>query len=332
MELALGAASLTTLPALFAVGLGFGVTAERTAFCTMGAVADVVLFGGWRRVRLWAAAIAAAALVLHLAAVVGWVTPGATLAWRATAPWLAVPGGFVFGVGMVVAGGCVSRAWIRAASGSVKGLSVVVAALAGIAATTPALPLAGADAAPSTSPSSLFGLAVAVGLGVWVLRDARFRRPQGPLATASVLGGLVAVAVIASPPGAADGVRFVVPLALAFDGEVAAASPGVAVIAGAAVGAAASARRGGRWRTERWAGTGDVLGHLGGGLAMGVGGTLAVGCTVGAGLTGAAALAPAAWLALAGMVAGAGLTLKLMLLGGPAGAWRLLRRRSAGGT
>jgi len=45
-----------------------------------------------------------------------------------------------------------------------------------------------------------------------------------------------------------------------------------------------------------------------------------------------AVLAPAAWLALAGMIVGATIALKLMLVGGPSGAWRLVRRRLAGGT
>lgn len=331
MDLGSGSALVAASAALFGIGAVFGVVAERSAFCTMGAVADVVLFGGRRRARLWAGAVATTMLALHALALAGWFAPTASLAWRAEAPALAVVGGVVFGVGMVVAGGCVSRAWIRAASGSLKGVVVVAAAAVGIALVAPLLPLAGPPAT-ATASTAWPGLAAGLVLATWVVRDERFRRSTGAPATALALGGLVALAHLASAPVAPDGVRFVVPLALAFDGAPVAALPGFAVVAGAALGAAVSAVHGGRWRGEPWGGVGDGLRHVAGGLAMGVGGTLALGCTVGAGIGGVAVLAPAAWLALGGMIVGATLALKLMLAGGPSGAWRLVRRRFAGGT
>ncbi|NBB69940.1 MAG: YeeE/YedE family protein [Alphaproteobacteria bacterium] len=314
MDLGSGSALAAVSTVLFGIGAAFGVIAERSAVCTMGAVADVVLFGGRRRARLWAGALATAMLALHALAMAGWFSPTAALAWRAQAPGLAVAGGVVFGVGMVAAGGCVSRAWIRAASGSLKALAVVAAAAAGIAIAVPLLPLGGPPA-PAAGPPAVAGLALGLVLAVWVLR-----------------GGLVALAHVASAPLAADGIRFVVPLALALDGAPGAALPGLAVLAGTAVGAGLGAARGGRWRSEPWGGVGDGLRHVAGGVAMGVGGTLALGCTVGAGIGGVAVLAPAAWLALAGMVVGATIALKLMLVGGPSGAWRRVRRRLAGGT
>ncbi len=53
------------LPALvcglaFVLGAGFGAVAHRANFCTMGAVADIVTFGDWRRMRMWLLAIAVA--------------------------------------------------------------------------------------------------------------------------------------------------------------------------------------------------------------------------------------------------------------------------------
>lgn len=331
MDLGPADAAAVTVTALFGVGILFGVVAERSAFCTMGAVADVVLFAGWRRARLWAAAIATAALVFQIGALTGGFAAGAGMSWRAETAWLAALGGMIFGAGMVAAGGCVSRAWIRAASGSAKGAAVVAAAAAGIAVTAPVAPLGDsrAEAVPEAVP--VVGLAVALGLALWVLRDGRFRRLRGPLATGVAIGGLVGLAGFASPSAASDGIRFVVPLAMALERGPAAALGGLAIVAGVAAGAGASALAGGRFRGERWAGRGDVLGHLGGGFAMGVGGTLTLGCTVGAGITGVATMAPAAWLALAGMLAGAALALKLLLVGGPGGAWRALRRRVARG-
>ncbi len=327
MELSLAATVWVIAGAMFAIGVVFGVLAERTAFCTMGAVADLVLFGGRRRARLWAGALAVAALGLNAVALAGRLDPADARAWAAPGILPAASGGLLFGIGMVTAGGCVSRAWIRAASGSIKGLAVVAAAALGIAVTAP-LVAHTAEATPGAPEA--FGLVVALALAFWVLRDPRVRRDGEALATMLGIGGTVTAAYLVTAPLAPDGVRFVLPMADAARGLLVAATPGLALIAGAVLGAAVSARRGGRRRPEPWVDRGDVLRHVGGGLAMGVGGTLATGCTVGAGITGTAAMAPSAWAALAGMVAGATCALRLMLVGGPRGAWRLLRRGRAG--
>ena len=44
----------------FALAVVFGAVANRTNFCTMGAVSDVVNMGDWRRMRMWLLAIATA--------------------------------------------------------------------------------------------------------------------------------------------------------------------------------------------------------------------------------------------------------------------------------
>jgi len=38
------------------VGVMFGAIAQRTHYCSMGALADVVGFGDWSRLRMWALA------------------------------------------------------------------------------------------------------------------------------------------------------------------------------------------------------------------------------------------------------------------------------------
>lgn len=44
----------------FAIGLVFGAVAQRTNFCTMGAISSRVLMGDGRRFRAWVLAIAVA--------------------------------------------------------------------------------------------------------------------------------------------------------------------------------------------------------------------------------------------------------------------------------
>ena len=44
----------------FLLGIVFGAVGQRVNFCTMGAIADAANFGDWRRMRMWALAIAVA--------------------------------------------------------------------------------------------------------------------------------------------------------------------------------------------------------------------------------------------------------------------------------
>jgi uncharacterized membrane protein YedE/YeeE len=55
--------------ASFALAVVFGAVAQRTHFCTMGAVADIVNIGDWTRMRMWA--LAAGVAMLGFNAMVG---------------------------------------------------------------------------------------------------------------------------------------------------------------------------------------------------------------------------------------------------------------------
>ena len=48
--------------AAFAVSVVFGAVAQKTHFCTMGAVSDIVNMGEWSRMRMWLLAIGTAIL------------------------------------------------------------------------------------------------------------------------------------------------------------------------------------------------------------------------------------------------------------------------------
>jgi uncharacterized membrane protein YedE/YeeE len=93
----------------------------------MGAVADVVNFGDWTRMRQWLLAIAVAITGTQLLAGSGQIDTGKSFH---TGPQLLLAsylvGGFVFGFGMVLAGGCGSRSLVRVGSGSLKSLVVFV--------------------------------------------------------------------------------------------------------------------------------------------------------------------------------------------------------------
>lgn len=43
--------------AAFAVSAAFGAIAQRTHFCTMGAISDIYNMGSWVRMRMWGMAV-----------------------------------------------------------------------------------------------------------------------------------------------------------------------------------------------------------------------------------------------------------------------------------
>jgi len=117
----------TVLWATFAVGLAFGGISHRTHFCTMGAVADIVNFGDWNRMRMWIVAIAVAALGLQSLSITGHANLNDTIYLGTQWSWLSgIAGGLLFGAGMVLASGCGSKTLIRLGAGNLKALMVFI--------------------------------------------------------------------------------------------------------------------------------------------------------------------------------------------------------------
>ena len=57
----------------FALAFVFGAVANKTNFCTMGAVSDLVNMGDWNRMRMWLLAIAVAIAGASALQLAGWV-------------------------------------------------------------------------------------------------------------------------------------------------------------------------------------------------------------------------------------------------------------------
>ena len=121
--------SLTSrvLWASFALAVVFGAIAQRTRFCTMGAIADVVNMGDWERARMWALAVAVAMLGFNTMVALGWVQASNSIYAAPRVLWLsALLGGAMFGFGMVLASGCSSKNLLRLGSGNLKALVVML--------------------------------------------------------------------------------------------------------------------------------------------------------------------------------------------------------------
>jgi len=111
----------------FAISFAFGVIGQKTNFCTLGALADIVGMGDWNRMRMWLLAIGVAILgagALHATGLIDldksiYRAPG--LAWLSC-----LLGGLCFGAGMVLASGCGAKTLMRIGGGSLKALVVFV--------------------------------------------------------------------------------------------------------------------------------------------------------------------------------------------------------------
>ena len=123
----------TVLWAGFALSAAFGAIAQRTHFCTMGALADIVHIGDWTRMRMWAMAIGVAMIGFNAMVAAGWVEAAGSLYAGPRLLWLSnIVGGLLFGVGMVLASGCGGKTLVRVGGGNLK--SLVVLLVLGVAA------------------------------------------------------------------------------------------------------------------------------------------------------------------------------------------------------
>ena len=111
----------------FLIGLAFGFIVYRTNFCTMGSLSDILTFSDWRRFRAWLLAAAVALLGAQLLHYWGIVDLGNSIFLFGSLSWGAnLLGGVLFGFGMAFAGGCASRNLVRAGSGDMRSLIVLL--------------------------------------------------------------------------------------------------------------------------------------------------------------------------------------------------------------
>lgn len=204
--------------AAFAVSLVFGAIVQRTHFCAMGAVSDIVNMGDWTRMRQWVLAMGVAIVGFALMARLGWIDASKALYAVPRWNWLsALVGGLMFGVGMVLASGCGSKTLVRLGAGNLKSLVVfVVMGLASFATLKGLTSLwrvatvdrVGIDLAGSATLGPLLarqtgldaqtaGLVCALLVGgalvVWALAASEARRVDSLLAGLGVAGGVLAM-------------------------------------------------------------------------------------------------------------------------------------------
>jgi len=126
-DIDLKALATLVLWASFGLSVIFGAIAQRTHFCTMGAVADIVNMGDWTRMRMWVMAMGVAMIGFNAMVALGWVDAAHSIYGGPRFIWLsALVGGAMFGFGMVLASGCGSKTLVRIGGGNLKSLIVFV--------------------------------------------------------------------------------------------------------------------------------------------------------------------------------------------------------------
>ena len=216
-ELDIAALSRSVLWAAFALAVVFGAIAQRTHFCTMGAVSDIMTMGDWSRMRMWVTAIGVAMIGFNSMVALGWVEAAKTVYAGPRFIWLsALVGGAMFGFGMVLASGCGSKTLVRIGGGNLKSLVVFfvlgIAAFATMRGLTAVLRVETVDkvaiefasgqdlpsvfAAATGAARTTLAALIGIGLGV-VLLGWALARPEGRGAD-NLLGGLGLGAVVAA--------------------------------------------------------------------------------------------------------------------------------------
>ncbi len=330
--------------AFFLGGVLLGAISQRTHFCTMGAISDVVNMGDWTRARQWVCAIGVATLGFAALSDFGAIDPRQSLYASTRWMWLSTMlGGAMFGYGMVIASGCGNKALVRMGGGNLKSLVVLVvmgmSALATMKGITAVLRVSTVDTVfvdmPLGASLHQFGIP---GLGYWVggvlIVWAAWHRDfwsRDSLLAGLGIGGIVVAlwwvsghvgfvpehpdtlnaVYVATSSGRMEALNFVAPVANTLDWLMyhsdasKTLSTGIAAVVGVMVGAAGSALQSRTFRWEGFTQSRDLAQHLIGGVLMGVGGVTAMGCTIGQGLSGVSTLSLNAWIALAAIVLGA---------------------------
>ena len=111
----------------FGIAVAFGMIANKTQFCTMGALSDWVNFGSLTRFRAWLLAMAVAIALSQAMQLMGWIDLSTAIYRTPNFGWLGNSvGGLLFGIGMTLGSGCGQRTLVRVGGGNLKSLVVLL--------------------------------------------------------------------------------------------------------------------------------------------------------------------------------------------------------------
>ncbi|MEM9392599.1 MAG: YeeE/YedE family protein [Pseudomonadota bacterium] len=317
------------------VGVMFGTLAQRTRFCLRRALAgapeDRKSASG-----VWLMALAAALVGTQGVIATGLVDFTEHRFFVAELPVLAIlAGGVMFGAGMVLTRGCVSRLTVLGGSGNLRALTVLLVFAVVAHATLKGIlvPLRASLSSVTIDLGTLTGFAalpggsllwtgvIAAGAGAVALRSGNRLTTLG---LAVLLGLLVPLCWAGTgyvlyddfDPIPMESLSFTAPMADSLFYLIAATSIrpafGAGLVGGTLLGALIAALATREFAFQSFVSAPQTGRYMAGAALMGVGGVLAGGCSVGAGLAGVPTLSFAATLALVGIAVGGWVTGRLL--------------------
>lgn len=323
------------------IGAALGIVMQRGRFCVTGMIRDIFLQRSWRTFAALLVVISVHALGLAALTTTGIIAPD----HNTLAPVAVIVGGFLFGLGIILAGGCASGTWYRSAEGLVGSwIALAMYALSAAAMKYGALSgfdgwMKGWDTGLTTIPKTL-GISpwwLAIGLSVltfFLVRRFRSQEAKQPkvarlsnqpkwkrplhLYTAGAIIGVIGVIAwpLSAATGRNSGLGITTPTANSLQytvtGDEGFIDWGVMLVLGLLVGAFIAAKTTGEFRIRMPDATTTVR-SIAGGLLMGVGASLAGGCTVGNGMVQTSLFSYQGWIALLFIAVGIGVGAKFWL-------------------
>lgn len=111
----------------FGIAAVFGFVANKTHFCVMGAISDVIHMGSKGRLGAWLLAIGIAVIGTQALQLAGIIDVGESRYLSPNFMWLSyILGGVLFGIGMTLAAGCGQRNLVRFGGGDLKAFVVLL--------------------------------------------------------------------------------------------------------------------------------------------------------------------------------------------------------------
>lgn len=330
-----------------ALGAVLGYVMQRGRFCVTGFLRDIFTQRSWRGFVALLIVISVHAVGLAALTSGGVITPE----YDNLAPIAVIVGGLVFGIGIVLAGGCASGTWYRSGEGLIGSwIALVFYGLSAAAMKTGVL--SGVNEALKSQTVELTSIHASLGISVWPLAIAlsaltaflavRFLREEfsGPkpaklaarksgiahilaekpwhvYSTAIAVGVLGVIAwPLSAATGRNDGLGITTPSSnltnFIVNGDTAKFDWGVLLVLGILLGSFVAAKASGEFRLRVPDATQGARSVVGG-IFMGVGAAWAGGCTVGNGMVQTSLFSYQGWLALVAIAAGVGIAAKVWL-------------------
>jgi uncharacterized protein len=319
-----------------AIGLMFGLFAQRSRFCLRAAVIEFWHKRFGEKLSIWLLAFSSAVIAVQLLAISGFLDTDSARQISARGSISgAIIGGVLFGVGMILTRGCASRLLVLSANGNLRallsGLIFAVTAQAALAGVLSPVRTEIAswwtiDGGPTRDLLAILGLghwgglalgAIWAGAALYAVRKSPTRSRWmwiGGIGTGLMVAAAWAfsqlIAKNSFEPIQIQGLTFSGPSAEWLMRVLMLPTPAIGfefgMLPGVFIGSLVGALVGRDLKLEGFGAGYTMPRYIVGAILMGFGAMLAGGCAVGTGVTGGAIFALTSWLSLLGMWVGAG--------------------------